>query len=91
VAVAAAAQRATKFKIKIQRRTAMDIIENNLVTAIREIVRQELNNVEPKSDDVFVGKVETIISNSGFSLISDDVDDAIGDFLRNHVDVSINC
>jgi hypothetical protein len=91
VAVVAAAQRATKFKIKIQRRTAMDIIENNLVTAIREIVRQELNTNDPKSDDVFIGKVETIISNSGFSLISDDVDDAIGDFLRNHVDVSINC
>ena len=69
----------------------MDIIENNLVTAIREIVRQELNNIEPKSDDVFVGKVETIISNSGFSLISDDVDDAIGDFLRSQVDISINC
>lgn len=69
----------------------MDIIENNLVTAIREIVRQELNTNDPKSDDVFIGKVETIISNSGFSLISDDVDDAIGDFLRNHVDVSINC
>ena len=69
----------------------MDIIENNLVTAIREIVRQELNNANPESDDVFVGKVETIISNSGFSLISDDVDDAIGDFLRNHVDISINC
>lgn len=69
----------------------MDIIENNLVTAIREIVRQELNENDPKSDDVFIGKVETIISNSGFSLISDDVDDAIGDFLRNHVDISINC
>lgn len=69
----------------------MDIIENNLVTAIREIVRQELNNANPKFDDVFAGKVETIIINSGFSLISDDVDDAIGDFLRNHVDVSINC
>jgi len=66
----------------------MDIIESNLVNAIREIVRQELND---STIEGFDARVEAIICQKGLSLISNDVDEAIGDYIRNNVNIEINC
>lgn len=66
----------------------MDIIENNLVTAIREIVRQEMNNSTSES---FTSRVEDIIAQKGYSIIEDDIYDGIGEYIRNNVTIEINC
>lgn len=66
----------------------MDIIESNLVNAIREIVKQEIND---STIEGFDARVEAIICQKGLSLISDDVDEVIGEYLRNNVNIEINC
>ena len=70
----------------------MDIIENNLVTAIREIVRQEIKSqVSENLDYMTRSDVEQYIADDGYNLISDEIDEAIGNYVRNHVNIEINC
>lgn len=70
----------------------MDIIEANLVNAIREIVKQELTNAKPKleSDYMTRSDVEYFMEMDAFSYLTDDIDDAIGQYIRNNVTVEIN-
>jgi len=70
----------------------MDIIENNLVTAIREIVRQEIKSqVSENLDYMTRADVEQFIADDGYNIIADEIDEAIGNYLRNHVNIEINC
>ena len=69
----------------------MDIIEANLVTAIREIVRQEIKSqVSDNLDYMTRADVEQYIADEGYNLIADEIDEAIGNYLRNNVTVEIN-
>ena len=69
----------------------MDIIETNLVTAIREIVRQEIKSqVSDNLDYMTRANVKQYIADEGYNLIEDEIDEAIGNYLRNNVTVEIN-
>jgi len=69
----------------------MDIIEANLVTAIREIVRQEIKSqVSDNLDYMTRADVEQYIADEGYNLIADEIDEAMGNYLRNNVTVEIN-
>ena len=70
----------------------MDIIEANLVNAIREIVKQELANALPNQSDKFMTRadVESFMEMDGYSYISDEVDDAVRQVVRNELTVEIN-
>ena len=69
----------------------MDIIEANLVTAIREIVRQEIKSqVSDNLDYITRADLEQYIADEGYNLIADEIDEAIGNYLRNNVTVEIN-
>jgi len=69
----------------------MDIIESNLVNAIREIVKQEIKSqVSDKLDYMTRADVEQYIADEGYNLIADEIDEAIGNYLRNNVTVEIN-
>lgn len=70
----------------------MDIIESNLVNAIREIVRQELKSqVSENLDYMTRADVEQYIADDGYNLIADEIDEAVGNYLRNNVTIEINC
>jgi len=70
----------------------MDIIENNLVTAIREIVRQEIKSqVSENLDYMTRSDVEQFIADDGYSIIADEIDEAVGNYIRNNVNIEINC
>lgn len=70
----------------------MDIIENNLVTAIREIVRQEIKSqVSENLDYMTRSDVEQFIADNSFNIIGDDIDEAIGNYIRNNVNIELNC
>jgi len=70
----------------------MDIIENNLVTAIREIVRQEIKSqVSENLDFMTRADVEQFIADDGYSIIADEIDEAVGNYLRNNVTIELNC
>ena len=69
----------------------MDIIEANLVTAIREIVRQEIKSqVSDNLDYMTRADVEQYLADEGYNLTADEIDEAIGNYLRNNVTVEIN-
>ena len=70
----------------------MDIIEANLVNAIREIVKQELTNAKPRleSDYITRADLETFMEMDGYSYITDEVDDAVRQVVRNELTVEIN-
>ena len=70
----------------------MDIIEANLVNAIREIVKQELTNAKPRleSDYITRADLETFMEMDGYSYITDEVDDAVRQVVRNELSVEIN-
>ena len=70
----------------------MDIIEANLVNAIREIVKQELTNAKPRleSDYITRADLETFMEMDAYSYITDDVDDAVRQVVRNELSVEIN-
>jgi len=69
----------------------MDIIESNLVNAIREIVKQEIKSqVSDNLDYMTRADVEQYIADEGYNLIADEIDEAIGNYLRNNVTVEIN-
>jgi len=66
--------------------------QDELMAQVAKLVDQAIEKrLATYDDNSFQDKVENIIANKGFSLINDDVDDAIGDFLRNQVDIHINC
>jgi hypothetical protein len=66
--------------------------QDELMTQVAKLVDEAIEKRSATyDDDSFEKKVEDIIAHKGFSLINDDVDDAIGDFLRNQVDISFNC
>lgn len=70
----------------------MDIIENNLVTAIREIVRQEIKSqITENLDFMTRADVEQFIADDGYTIIADEIDEAVGNYLRNNVTIEINC
>lgn len=70
----------------------MDIIESNLVNAIREIVKQELKaSIAENLDYMTRADVEKFIADNSYSMIGDDIDEAIGDYLRNNVTIELNC
>lgn len=70
----------------------MDIIESNLVNAIREIVRQEIKSqVSENLDYMTRADVEQFISDDGYNIIADEIDEAVGNYLRNNVTIEINC
>ena len=70
----------------------MDIIEANLVNAIREIVKQELTNALPKQSDEFMTRadVETFMEEDAYRFISDEVDDAVRQVVRHEATLEIN-
>jgi len=70
----------------------MDIIESNLVNAIREIVRQEIKSqVSENLDFMTRADVEQFIADDGYSIIADEIDEAVGNYLRNNVTIELNC
>ena len=70
----------------------MDIIENNLVTAIREIVRQEIKSqISENLDFMTRADVEQFIADDGYNIIADEIDEAVGNYLRNNITIEINC
>lgn len=70
----------------------MDIIESNLVNAIREIVKQEIkHSVAENLDYMTRADVEQFIADDSYNIISDEIDEAIGNYIRNNVNIEINC
>ena len=70
----------------------MDIIESNLVNAIREIVKQEIKqSVAENLDYMTRADVEQFIADDSYNIISDEIDEAIGNYIRNNVNIEINC
>ena len=70
----------------------MDIIESNLVNAIREIVKQEIQaSVAENLDYMKLADVEQFIADEGYNLIADEIDEAVGNYLRNNVTIELNC
>lgn len=74
----------------------MDIIENNLVTAIREIVRQEIKSQVTENLDFITQTdlerfTEDYIAQHAYSLIEAEIDEGIGHFIRNNVNIELNC
>ena len=74
----------------------MDIIENNLVTAIREIVRQEIKSQITENLDFITRSdlesfTEDYIAQHAYGLIESEIDEGIGHFIRNHVNIELNC
>lgn len=70
----------------------MEIIESNLVNAIREIVRQEIKSqVSENLDYMTRADVEQFISDDGYNIIADEIDEAVSNYLRNNVTIEINC
>jgi hypothetical protein len=66
--------------------------QDELMAQVAKLVDEAIEKrLATYDDDSFEKKVEDIIAQKGFSLINDDVDDAIGDFIRNQVAIDINC
>lgn len=65
--------------------------QDELMAQVAKLVDEAIEKrLATYDDDSFEKRVEEIIAQKGFSLIIDDVDDAIGNFLRNQVDIHIN-
>ena len=70
----------------------MDIIESNLVNAIREIVKQEIKaSVAENLDYMTRSDVEQFIADDGYNIIADEIDEAVGNYLRNNITIEISC
>lgn len=70
----------------------MDIIESNLVNAIREIVKQEIKaSVAENLDYMTRADIEQFIADDGYTIIADEIDEAVGNYLRNNVTIELNC
>lgn len=71
--------------------------ENRITDLIREIVNTEITKrigeLRIQSADMFMTRsdLETFMKMDGFHYLSDDIDSAIGEYLRNQVTVEINC
>ena len=71
--------------------------ENRITDLIREIVNAEINKRIGELQSTMTAMcitrsdLETFMETDGFNYLSDDLDDAIGDYLRNQVTVEINC
>ena len=71
--------------------------ENRITDLIREIVNTEITKrigeLRIQSADMFMTRsdLETFMEMDAYRFITDEVDDAIGDYLRNQVTVEINC
>ena len=71
--------------------------ENRITDLIREIVNTEITKrigeLRIQSADMFMTRsdLETFMEMDAYRFITDEVDDAIGDYLRNQVTVEISC
>ena len=71
--------------------------ENRITDLIREIVNTEITKrigeLRIQSADMFMTRsdLETFMEMDAYRFITDEVDDAIGDYLRNNISIEINC
>lgn len=71
--------------------------ENRITDLIREIVNTEITKriaeLRIQSADMFMTRadLETFMEMDAYRFITDEVDDAIGDYLRNNITIEINC
>jgi len=71
--------------------------ENRITDLIREIVNTEITKrlavLKLDESDKYMTRsdVETFMEMDGFHYLSDDIDSAISDYLRNQVTVEISC
>lgn len=70
--------------------------ENRITDLIREIVNTEITkrisdlNVNASALFITRSDLETFMEMDAYSYIGEDVDDAIGDYIRNNVTVELN-
>ena len=71
--------------------------ENRITDLIREIVNTKITirigELRIQSADMFMTRsdLETFMEMDAYRFITDEVDDAIGDYLRNNISIEINC
>lgn len=70
--------------------------ENRITDLIREIVNTEITKrigeLRIQSSALFISRsdLETFMEKDAYRFITDEVDDAIGDYIRNYVTVELN-
>lgn len=71
--------------------------ENSFTSLIKAIVNAEIDKriaqfkIDESDKYMTRSDVETFMEMDGFHYLSDDIDSAIGDYLRNQVTVELNC
>ncbi len=66
--------------------------QDELMAQVAKLVDEAIEKrLATYDDDSFESKVEDIIAQKGFSLINDEVDEAIEQFIRYNVNIEINC